>query len=132
MGTWGIRTFDNDGTSDWLYDLEEAVGTSLLEQALNAEGSEYLEAPDGEIILAAAEIILGIKDKPRSNLPDNAIEWINSHKNLDVSKLVTKAIFLIDRVLGENSELNELWAENEENYPDWKSDVMELRKLLAS
>ena len=25
MGTWGIKTFENDGTSDWLWELEVGI-----------------------------------------------------------------------------------------------------------
>ena len=38
---------------------------------------------------------------------------------------------LIDRVLASQSELNELWEENDEEYPEWKAGVLELRKRLG-
>lgn len=132
MGTWGIKTFDNDGTSDWLWDLEESDDTSILRQALEPEETEYLEAPDGEIIIAAAEIINAIRNGQREGLPENALRWIEDHKGLDVSSLVKKAISMLDRVLAENSELNELWEENEEDYPQWQADVTDLQKKLSS
>ena len=132
MGTWGIKTFDNDGNSDWLWELEETNDTSLLEQSLSPEIDDYLEAPDGEIILAASEIINGIKNGPREDLPVEAVDWITAHKNLDVSKLIPKAIKMIDRLLGEKSELKELWQENKEDLPLWLADVNDLKNKLSS
>jgi hypothetical protein len=132
MGTWGIKTFDNDGNSDWLWDLEETDDASLLEESLAPRSEDYLEAPDGEVILAAAEIINGIKNGPREGLPDEALDWITAHKNLDVSKLLPKAIRMIDRLLGEKSELKELWQENKEDFPLWLADVNDLKNQLSS
>ncbi len=131
MGTWGIETFENDGTLDWLWDLEACDDASVLDRALEPDETEYLEAPDGEIIIAAAEVIHAIKNGPRADLPDNALAWIDSHKDMDVSSLATKAVGMLDRVLAENSELKELWEENEEDYPKWLADVTDLRKRLA-
>lgn len=131
MGTWGIKTFDNDGNSDWLWELEETDDASLLEKSLNPGNDDYLEAPDGEVILAAAEIINAIKNGPRDDLPEEAIGWINAHKELDVSTLVPKAIAMIDRVLGEKSELKELWQENKEDFPLWRDDVNDLKERLT-
>lgn len=130
MGTWGVKTFDNDSTSDWLLDLEKTDDASLLEEALDIESTEYLEAPAGELALAAAEIVNGIANSPRGTLPAEAIAWIDRHKNLDVSSLVPKAITLIDRVLSDASELKELWIENEEDFPAWETDVKDLQTKL--
>jgi hypothetical protein len=130
MGTWGIKTFENDGTSDWLWELEETNDLSALAQALAPEETEYLEAPDGEIIIAAAEIIQGIKNGPREGLPENALKWISDHKHLDVSSLIKPANELLDRVLNGKSELRELWEENAEDFGQWVADVTELRNML--
>jgi len=132
MGTWGVKTFENDGASDWLWELEESDDNSALVAALNPEDMNYIEATDGEIILAAAEIIQAIKNKPGAGLPENALNWINTHDTLDVSSLAKKAITMIDRVLSDNSELRELWEENEDEYPKWYAHITELRSKLNS
>lgn len=132
MGTWGVKTFENDGTSDWLWELEETSDNSALVAALNQEETDYLDAADGEIILAAAEIIYGLAHEPRPGIPENAVKWISKHRDLDVSPLVAKAIAMIDLVLADKSELRELWEENEDKYPEWHAHVMELRSKLGS
>jgi hypothetical protein len=126
MGTWGVKTFENDGSLDWLYTLEECDDTSALEDALNPEDVNDLDATDGEMILAASEVILGILKSPREGLPEEAIKWIKSHKKLEVSPLVSRAVNLIGKVIEKDSELKELWEENEEDFPKWKEDVEDL------
>jgi hypothetical protein len=99
MGTWGIKTFENDASLDWLYALEECDNTSALEDALNPEDVNDLDATNGEMILAASEVILGILKSPRERLPEGAIKWIKSHKKLEVSPLVSRAVNLIAALL---------------------------------
>src|SRR5262245_54608459 len=60
MGAWGVGTFENDTAFN--YALEVAEGSSLarLESASDhvlASGNAYLEAPQAEEALAAADII---------------------------------------------------------------------------
>jgi hypothetical protein len=130
MGTWGIQTFDNDAASDWLWDLEETDDASLLEKSLDPQDKDYLQSTEGENVLTAAEIIHGIRCQPRSGLPENALEWIHQHKTLEVEFLVRRAAIMIDRVLSEKSELRSLWEENQEDYPKWKANILELQTKL--
>jgi len=130
MGAWGIKTFENDDSSDWLYDLEESDDLSVLESALNEAEQDYIEAPEGCNILAAAEVILGLQGKGRE-LPENAQEWIEKNKGLNVSTLVTVAIKAVDAVLSDKSELFELWQDAEEDFENWKSDVESIKAALS-
>jgi len=130
MGTWGIKTFDNDGAIDWTFKLEEADDLSVVESALEPEDLDYLEADEGETILAAGEVILGLMGKGRDCLPDEVKDWIGSHKDLDPRPLVPKAIELCRRVLAPESELCELWEESEEDYLNWRKEVESLAGRL--
>jgi hypothetical protein len=134
MGTWGIRTFENDDASDWAADLQQSKGNSLLKSSLggkHVEGS-YLEAPECVRILCAGEVILGITAKPRPSIPEDVVSWIAAHKELHVGNLVPLAVAGVQEVLSNDSELNELWAENEEDYSRWKQDVTGLWNALKS
>lgn len=128
MGTWGYQTFEDDTACDWLSELEKSKGTEVLERSLSPEGDEesYLESEDGIGILAAAEIVYGLLNGPREGLPEEAIQWIGDHQHLDVSCLKPVCERQLGRVLFEHSELRELWEENEEEYPAWKSHVQTL------
>ena len=45
------------------------------------------------------------------------------HPDVDFSDLKNKAIQALQRLLDDDSELNELWADNEELYPAWKQGI---------
>jgi len=133
MGTWGVQTFDNDHTLDWLFKLEESSDLTLLEKTLNIQELQQLGSSTGEEVIAAAEIINAIKNSPRTDLPEEALTWINTHKNLSVNHLVNVALSALKRVLEEeDSELRELWEESEEEYPLWREDVEELIEKLSA
>lgn len=130
MGAWGIKSFENDDASDWLYDLEESDDLSVIQKALQLDNA-YIEAPECCNALAAAEVVLALLGKPRPGIPENAMEWVNKNP-IDPSLIVPSAIDAVSLVLSGNSELNELWAETDE-HTLWQEDVKEiLRKLKES
>ena len=130
MGAWGMTTFENDNASDWLYELEESTDLSVIQEALNVD-EEYIESSKGCNVLAAAEIILALLGKPRSGLPENAKEWVGNNP-LDPSPLIPSAIKAVSQVLGNESELKELWGETDES-ENWENDVKDiLNKLKGS
>ncbi len=113
MGAWGHNAFANDDALDWLYDAEESGMVGAVKLAfrtiLTTPPSVYLESPEGAVGLAAisrssAEIV---------GIPD----------------IVPTAQRTIDRVVDENSELNELWNENGPN-ADWQNEIADLRARL--
>ena len=131
MGAWGIKTFENDDASDWIYGLEEASDLSLIEDTLKLAESDYLEEPDGCNILAALEVILVLQGKACSGLPEEASAWAAKHVSLDTTSLVSLAITSLERVLSEDSEIKELWEESED-FQNWRSDVLSIKAALEN
>ncbi len=131
MGAWGLKAFENDDASDWIYDLEETSDLSLIESTLNLSQDEYLESPDGCNILAAAEVILALQGKPRDGFPEGAANWVSSNASLDATPLTNLAISSLEKILSEESELRELWEETED-YEGWKNDVLSIKSALQN
>ena len=131
MGAWGIKTFENDDASDWIYDLEETSDLSLFEATFEAAREDYLEAPEGCTILAAAEVLLALQGRPRDGFPEEAANWVAKNKALDGLAVRQAAARAVQRVLAEDSELQELWEETDD-YQAWKNDVLEIISLLQS
>jgi len=133
MGAWGKGAFDNDSAIDWLHlGLLETGNLEFLHGSLfppEVDG-EYLEVDGGEQIIAAAEIIHALKHGPRVDLPEEAHQWVTQHKGLDVTAIVPDAVASLNRVLGEASEIGELWGETDEG-DEWRADVEALRDSLA-
>ncbi len=130
MGAWGIKPFENDDASDWLYQLEQTQDLSVIESTLDTGSSEYIELPEGSNILAASEVLAAMLGAERTDLPQEAQEWVDNHRSFNVTKLKPKAVAAMAAVLSEKSELNELWQETEK-YESWKSEVHRLQSIMA-
>lgn len=133
MGAWGIGTFENDDAVEWLDELQASADSSVLQTTLEEteDGDEYLEAPEGIHILCAGEIIAALQGQSASDLPDEARDWVQKHKSLDVSSFIPIAIRKIDQVLDGDSELRQLWQENKADYPAWSESVLSLKTRLS-
>jgi hypothetical protein len=134
MGTWAIDAFGNDDAADWAYGLKNAKDLSLVVATLDkaiAGAGEYLEAPDATEALAAIEVIARLQGNwgERSPYSEPADLWVEANRLVPPSDVVGKAHRVIDLVLGENSELNELWRDSDE-HSDWLASVMELKSRV--
>ncbi|MBN1305926.1 MAG: DUF4259 domain-containing protein [Anaerolineales bacterium] len=134
MAAWGVKPFDNDGASDWAYDLQGAYGLSFVEETLDQaleSGEEYLEAPEGEEAIAAAEVVARMKRKwSKQHEYSSQIEaWIESEKIVPTGAILDKAVQAIDLVLSPKSELVEIWRETGE-LTDWSQAVLEIKHHL--
>ncbi len=135
MGTWLVDSFGNDDACDWADGLEEVSDLSLVEAAIDAViafGNEYVEAPEATEAIAAIEVIARLQGNwgERSAYSLNTDMWVEEHKLLQPSKdLVQKAHQAIARIVGENSELNELWQESDE-YNVWLESITELKSRV--
>ncbi|NOT86896.1 MAG: DUF4259 domain-containing protein [Lysobacter sp.] len=131
MGAWGTGVFDNDTACDWAYGLEEQGDLALIERTLDtvlAAGGEYLDASDAEEALAAIETIARLQGHwgVRNSYTANVDAWVEKVKLQPSATLALKAHAAIDRILGADSEILELWDDSE-RLDDWKRDVDDLR-----
>ena len=130
MGAWDIGSFDNDDALDWVIELEKARDFSILEEAFETvidQKGDMPDATDCSIALCAAEVLAGLLDNPVSDVPDEALEWIEDkpEPSEELIKLGLKAI----AVILDESELKELWLEADE-YQDWEDNVTSLVENL--
>lgn len=103
---------------------------AFLKECLNLEDTDELEYMACAGVLGAAVMVDGLLNGPTDDLPEEATDWLKSHKSLKVAPLIPAAIAGLDRLLDETSEINALWMENEELYPQWKSSILALQKRL--
>jgi hypothetical protein len=134
MGAWESGVFDNDDAADWINELAGANSLDILSNAIDAvmKADDYLEAPEGSRLLCACEVIAALSDKPSTNLPDEVSQWVKSYEAQDSSELIPVALQAIDRVIDDNSELKQLWEENEKDYPVWYETVLSIKDRLVS
>jgi hypothetical protein len=133
MGAWGNGSFDNDDAADFLADVTDGSDLTLVREifatVLGAE--EYLKAPDAAQAIAGAEIVAAAvgRPTPAAQEEEELSEWLSRIKPAADPDLIKQAVQVLDRIVGENSELRELWEETDE-LSDWEATVVALRSKL--
>jgi hypothetical protein len=134
MGAWGCGTFENDTACDFADTVAGENGLVVLEQALDrvlATGTNYLEAPDAEEGLAAADIVARLNGTASAQTSYTATidAWVERSKLTPSKALIEKAQCSITRILTEPSELFELWQQSPD-FEAWRRSVEEISKRL--
>jgi len=129
MGAWGYLPFENDDALDWMEDLE-AGGAQVVRQALAKAGDRYVEAPQGAVALAAAEVTAATQGNPLGDLPENVTDWVTAHGAEITAEDVEMALEAVERVAGDQSELAELWDDADE--PEWRDSLDDLAERLRA
>jgi hypothetical protein len=111
---------------DWLADLGRDGGEDLVRRALaavaNADRATYLEAPECQVAVAAAEAVAAARGAALTDSPQEIVEWAARHPTL-TADLSALAVAAVDRILVA-SELKDLWDETEPEA--WRASMMAL------
>lgn len=134
MGAWGVDTFENDTACDYALEVTKDSNFARMESTLDrtlSTGGEYLEAPDAEEVLAAAEIIARLRGQfgQRTAYTQQIDEWVGRVNLSPSGELVEKARRCVVRVMTQPSELLDLWTESDQ-FESWQSSVEGLLRRL--
>jgi hypothetical protein len=131
MGAWGSGSFENDDASDWLADFCAAPNQQSIKEALatiaDMDATDYLEAPDCSVAIAAAEIVAAQKGAPNSDLTAETRDCIAKLQSAN-DNMVSLALKALERIRN-NSELKELWDQSE-TPAEWYDSVSNLEARL--
>jgi hypothetical protein len=133
MGAWGFDSFENDTACDWTCELEEADGLEPVQEALDTvieSEEDYLDSDDACFAIAACEVIARLKGPggQRDAYTESVDKWVEAHPIKPNKSLIAKANSALDRILGEDSELRELWEESD--YAAWMKCMEDLRRRV--
>jgi len=135
MGTWGYGAFENDAACDFAIDLENSKRLKPIKIAFKTveRDAKYIDGSDAEIALAACEVLACLKGNVSTPdaCPEEVRNWIATQSKTPPHSLVERGAKIIDRVLGEQSELRECWEEANDAEP-WIAAVDDLRARLTS
>lgn len=124
MGAWGMGVFDDDTSCDLLYDAMDTDAYTFIAKAVGHKDSDYLEYDEcHEVIVSGAildSLLVGTK---YSHETEGYDDWLLKQDKSKLSKYKEDIVSGLNLVLSDKSELNELWQENEEDYPTWKSNI---------
>jgi hypothetical protein len=143
MGAWGHGSFENDTAGDWIWGLQP-LKKSLLgklkhpfaypSSAINKllESDLYIDAPEGEEAIAAAECFAAAQGNPPSDPPEELGNWLASLEGTrpepDMIERAKQALFKVRS--DEQSELRQLWQESE-HYESWQDSIDDLTTRLG-
>ena len=130
-GTWGVGHFDNDQSLDTSSNWAESGTVDTVRGALSlATSGRYLESPDAEDALVAAEVVAASLGNPNKELPADLAAWIRRQPTDQLRALVPHALAAINRVRSpDGSELYELWAD--QGADEWLAQVDDLASRLG-
>jgi len=135
MGTWSGEPFGNDGACDWSYDLIERRDLSALDEAFDRviEADDYVDGADGEEAVAAAEVVAKLLGRGTQTdaYTEDVDKWVASSEIAPSPGLIGKAVRALDLIVGDQSELAELWDESDDS-DEWRSGIARLRAALAA
>jgi hypothetical protein len=133
MGSWDATSFGNDHANDWAYDLVRSKDLSYIDATLQKildAGDEYIEAPDAEECIAAAEVVAWLRGRPTpvNAYTEKIAKWVAAQPVRPLEAITQKALLAIGRVQRQPSELPELW----EGDADWTAAMTDLRNRLTN
>ena len=130
MGAWEVGPFENDTALDWVADLRSG-GAEAVRVALSAAADGFLDAREGEEVVAAAEVVASALGEPAPNLPGDVTAWIAANSGQLSRDDVALARGAMARVVSEKSELRELWVDDAED-EEWPKAMADLQRRLAA
>lgn len=119
MGAWAEDAFGNDTACDWAGDFADDPSLEKVEEAIDfvVNSEEYLDSDEACEALVACEIVARLKGNwgEKSAYSEAIDKWVEKADIEPSTELIEKAEKAISRILGDDSELQELWDEDEEN-----------------
>ncbi len=126
MGAWDTGIFDDDTALDVLASLALADPMEQINEWYeNVQDADYLEYTDGQCVLVSGAVIDAALNGTVYPCDDEETlaAVVAVVKQNDPTALKATAVANLQRLLGEGSELRELWEENDELYPIWRENI---------
>lgn len=143
MGAWDYRIFCDDTSLDALDEIVECDDLfTMLASFIGAaadRADDYIDYDTAEYALAACAILDGLLNGLSWELLTESPDGIESYESFfaenrvcasELEPLRPKAVQAIDCILS-SSEVQELWAENEDLYPLWHGNLLNLKERLS-
>ncbi len=134
MGAWDTGIFDDDTAYDVLASFSLADPLEQINEWYdNVADSDYLEYTDCHCLLVSAAVIDAALNGTiyRCDDAETLATVVDVVKQKDLGDLKAASVGNLERVLGETSELRELWEENDELYPVWRQNIQAMIERLS-
>ncbi|MEO1746814.1 MAG: DUF4259 domain-containing protein [Pseudomonadota bacterium] len=125
MGAWSNTSFGNDTAMDWVVAVSDVQAVAHL-LAVARDATRELDADLASEMIAAAELVSAMLGRIVPDMPEEAAELAAKFGSPD-DALLRDAVHAVSRARSD-SELAELWAEEEDEHAEW---LKETDALLA-
>ena len=135
MGAWDYGIFDDDTAYDFIEEFK--ISNNKFETMRNAfreaQNSDYVEYDECHAVTVYSAIIDSILNHTFYRCDDQEAfdQLIFNKKDLPVENLKSEAVAALKKVVSKNSELSDLWSDNDEMYPKWKNNIEHLIVRLS-
>ena len=128
MGAWGTNFDESDGCLDFLGNVEDNRNWAEVENCIltYVEAGGYEEAEEA---WAALELVAAALGRPSPRLSPDLAQWAAEH-GAEARALKDQAIEAAG-LIGDGSELSELWEEAEEA-DEWRASIVDLKTRLGA
>ena len=136
MGTWGYKHFENDSAFDYSSMIENSDNPKeiLKDTFGHTLQMDNISADQGQALIAFAAYVDSQTNGTKYSDDDTDLLDVDTfpqrHPDLDFTDIKELAYKAVLKVLDKDSELNELWEENKEEYPLWIKEVEGLIERL--
>lgn len=134
MGAWDTGIFDDDTAYDVLASFSLADPLEQINEWYdNVADSDYLEYTDCHCLLVSGAVIDAALNGTvyRCDDAETLATVVDVVKQKDLDALKAATVSNLHRVLGDTSELRELWEENDELYPVWRQNIEAMIERLS-
>ena len=131
-GAWGYKSFENDDALDWVENFLKEGGQSAVEKTIAtvAKGKGYLQAPEACYAIAACEVLAAAQGRPSPDLPKDIAAYANKLSAKPSAAVRKNARDALDRILGKESEISELWKDAKTSSGEWKKTIEDLKSRV--
>lgn len=130
MGAWGVGIFDDDTSCDFIDEAMDTGALALIEEAMEVDMDQYIDFMDAHKIIVSAALIDTVVNATDHQYPvENFDEWLKEQPQQEIAAFKDDIAIRLNSVLAD-SELSELWQDEEEKFPQWKAIIARLIQSL--
>jgi len=135
MGAWDYGIFDDDTAYDFIeeFKLSKNKFETMRSAFRIAQNTDYVEYDECHAVTVYSAIIDSILNHTFYRCDDQEAfdQLIFEKKDLPVENLKKDSVAALKKVISKQSELSDLWSDNDRIYPKWKDNLQKLIDRLA-
>ena len=135
MGAWDYGIFDDDTAYDFIeeFKLSKNKFETMRSAFRIAQNADYVEYDECHAVTVYSAIMDSILNHTfyRCDDQEGFDQLIFEKKDLPVGNLKKDAAAALEKVISKQSELSDLWSDNDQIYPKWKRNLQQLIDRLS-